>query len=87
MGCISSLVPSHGVSGQKECQLKCEASNTCVGISYSHIPSARSFCYLCNDDVLSSVNNGFGFYRKSRNIELQSLGCVYVFISFYIYQI
>lgn len=53
------------VSNQAECQDKCEAQSSCVGISYSHQDAAnRTWCYVCKDDVLRGAANDFGFYRR-----------------------
>ena len=43
------------------CQKLCEADSGCVGIAWS---STQTVCYLCQNDILSTAANGYGFYRK-----------------------
>ena len=57
------------VSNQTACQVLCEADDKCVGISYSHLPEKKNFCFLCQDTVLSDATNSFGFYKKRGTIK------------------
>ena len=63
MGCLENNQLSQ-VSNQGECQDNCETNDGCVGISYSHTSGFTNYCFVCMNDVLSDVINGFGFYRR-----------------------
>ena len=47
-----------------ECQKLCELNADCVGISYTSSEMHQAVCYVCLDDILTSDNDGFDFYRK-----------------------
>ena len=47
-----------------ECQKLCELNTDCVGISYTNSELYQDVCYVCLDDILTSDNDGFDFYRK-----------------------
>ena len=53
---------------QLQCQSRCLASTTCVGISTA--PSL-SVCLLCNDDKLH-YRYGYSFYRRPGKTDLIS---------------
>ena len=49
--------------GQLGCQKECEKSEKdCVGISW--VQTGNSACVICYNDILTSANYNFGFYRK-----------------------
>ena len=52
------------VTTQKECQEKCVRTTKCTGIVYSHNPVYSSYCYTCENRVLTRWYNDFGFYRR-----------------------
>ena len=61
------------VSTQIECQNKCGAQSSCVGITYSHKNDGiRKWCYMCKDDILKDASNDFGFYRRPGKNNLYS---------------
>ena len=53
-----------------ECQDLCNADAACVGILYDYNPDHGDdrHCCICYDDVLTSLPNYFGFYRKPGKI-------------------
>ena len=65
-----NLKTSEHVSNQYECQAKCEAEESCVGISYVDNDQLQSNahsghgCFVCNDDTLVYGSGGYGFYRR-----------------------
>ena len=63
------------VSNQEECQSLCMNlgydRTFCVGIAYSYKPSYRQYCYLCRNDVLSSNEYGYAFYRRKGSTSFQ----------------
>ena len=69
MACVD-ITDFTDVSNQYECQTKCEASDVCVGITYSHQPSFTHPCWGCMNDKLSSSANDFGFYRRPGKTKL-----------------
>ena len=53
------------VSNQEECQSLCLTNAACVGIAYSH-KEGHTWCYRCYDDILSSANHEYSFYRRMK---------------------
>ena len=54
----------HTEPDRLECQKLCELNADCVGISYTNSELYQDVCYVCLDDILTSDNDGFDFYRK-----------------------
>ena len=63
---MMSSTPHVTTADVKECQQKCIAKPTCVGISYSY--KTNTNCYLCMDENLSAAQNNYGFYRRPEGI-------------------
>ena len=70
--CPNHITPMNDgdVANQIECQLACNQRVDCIGISYSHKTGSTGWCYRCLNDVLEYADNGFGFYRKPGNYNL-----------------
>ena len=62
--CLQNHKRLKDVTNQEQCQDQCQEDDTCIGICYSHKSTANHFCYQCLDDVVQSVGNNYGFYRR-----------------------
>ena len=79
--CPNHITPMNNgdVANQIECQLACNQRVDCIGISYSHKTGSTGWCYKCLDDVLEYADNGFGFYRKPGNYNLNYVLLISIF--------